>query len=54
MQAEPNFVALRELLYADDTVLISSSRTNLKEMLKDVMIESAKYGLELNWSKLSR
>ena len=44
-------MVLRELLYADDTVLLSTSEDNLQRLLNAVITEGAKYGLELNWSK---
>ena len=48
---EPDFLVARELLYADDTVLMSSYQNNLQQLVNEIVIESAKYGLELNWSK---
>ena len=49
--AEPAFVATRDLLYADDTALLSSSQDNLQQLVNAVVAEGAKYGLELNWEK---
>ena len=51
LDPEPAFVFIRNLLYADDTLLVSSSLTNLQRLLNAVVSEGAKYGLELNWEK---
>ena len=51
LEPEPEFVVTRDLLYADDTLLVSSSRANLQLLLNSVVSEGAKYGLELNWTK---
>ena len=48
---EPAFVVTREVLYADDTSLVSSSNQNLQRLLDAVVHEGAKYGFELNWNK---
>ena len=48
---EPDFVVTNEALYADDTLLMSSSKDNLQKLLNAVVGEGAKYGLELNWRK---
>ena len=51
LDPEPAFVVTRDFLYADDTLLISSSQENLQMLLNSVVVEGAKYGLELNWKK---
>ena len=51
LEEEPAFVVTRDLLYADDTALLSGSQTNLQKLLHAVVVEGAKYGLELNWEK---
>ena len=51
LEAEPLFVVTRELLYADDTVLMSSSQRNLQQLIDAVAAEGATYGLEINWDK---
>ena len=48
---EANFITSRELLYAGDMVLMSSSGDNLQKLLNAVVTEGPKYGLELNWEK---
>ena len=48
---EPAFLVTRDLLYADDTALLSGSQGNLQILLDAVVAEGAKYGLELNWEK---
>ena len=48
---EAEYVVTREVLYADDTLLLSSSPENLQALLGAVVEEGAKYGLELNWGK---
>ena len=48
---EPAFVVTREVLYADDTLLVSTSSQNLQRLLDAVVREGARYGLELNWDK---
>ena len=40
-----------ELLYADDTLLLSSSAAKLQAHMDLVIDEGARYGLEINWSK---
>ena len=51
LEPEPAFVVTRDLLYVDDTLLVSSSQQNLQLLLNSVVFEGAKYGLELNWAK---
>ena len=48
LDPEPAFVVTRDLLYADDTLLVSSSQENLQILLNSVVAEGAKYMLELN------
>ena len=45
------YVVSNEVLYADDTVLLSSSLNNCQMLLDAVVSEGEKYGLELNWTK---
>ena len=45
------YVVTNDLLYADDTVLLSSSQGNVQQLLDAVVVEGSKYGLELNWTK---
>ena len=51
LDPEPAFVVTNEVLYADDTVLLSSSAKNMQVLLDAVVTEGANYGLELNWTK---
>ena len=51
LDPEPAFLVTNEVLYADDTVLLSSSAKNLQTLMDAVVAEGANYGLELNWSK---
>ena len=51
LDPEPAFIVTRELLYADDTLLASSSEKNLQTLLNAVCEEGLKYGLELHWGK---
>ena len=51
LQDEPEFVVTRELLYADETVLLSARQDNLQQLPDAIVTEGAKYGLELNWEK---
>ena len=43
---------LADLLYADDTLLLSVSAASLERFLKAVSNAGASYGLELHWGKL--
>jgi hypothetical protein len=43
---------LAELLYADDTLLLSVSANSLERFLRIISEEGCKYGLELHWGKL--
>ena len=49
--AEPEYFVSSELLYADDTVLMSSSVINLQQLVNAVTKEGAAYKLETNWMK---
>lgn len=49
--AEHEFVVCGDLLYADDTMLIGSSRSKLQSHLELVVDEGQRYGLEINWAK---
>ena len=44
--------SLAELLYADDTLLLSVSAKSLERFLSAVSCAGANYGLELHWGKL--
>ena len=46
--AKPAYLELRDLLYADDTLLMSQHPSNLQTMLNAVVDEGAKYGMDLN------
>ena len=48
---EPNYLACSDLLYADDTMLLSSDSGKLQTLLNTVIDEGARYGLDLNWDK---
>ena len=48
---EPAHVVTPEVLYAGDTVLVSSSASNLQHMLAVVVREGARYGLEFTWDR---
>ena len=48
---EPDFLVCPDILYADDTMLASSSAKKLQTLLDAVICEGKKYGLELNWAK---
>ena len=47
----PAYIPSRELSYADDTVLMSSSEGNLQLLVDAVCKEGAVYGLEINRDK---
>ena len=51
LEEEPDYVVTRDVLYAADTLLASSSASNLQPILDAVVEEGAKHGLELNWDK---
>ena len=51
LDPEPAFLVTNKVLYADDTILLSSSAKNLQTLMDAVVAEGANYGLELNWSK---
>ena len=44
-EAEPAYVVTRDILYADDTLLASQSRTNTQNMLNAIVGEGGTYGL---------
>eukprot|EP00959_Pyramimonas_sp_CCMP1952_P192342 4021919-Pyramimonas_sp.AAC.1 len=48
---EPEYLVCRDLLYADDTMLISSDSGKLQTFLDIVIDEGRRYGLDLNWDK---
>ena len=51
LEEEPEFVVTRDILYADDTLLMSSSTGNLQKLLDAIVAEGLLYGLEMNWAK---
>ena len=51
LQAEPAFIVTRDILYAEDTLLLSRHVANLNGLLAAIVAEGQKYGLELNWEK---
>ena len=42
---------LSDLIYADDTLLMSRHKENLDQLLAAIVNEGKVYGLELNWKK---
>ena len=42
---------LSDVVYADDTLLLSVSQRHLQEYLSAVAVAGAKYGMELHWGK---
>ena len=48
---EPEYLVCRDLLYADDTMLLSSDSGKLQTLLDIVIDEGKRYGLDLNWGK---
>ena len=49
--AEPEYIVSEDVLYADDTLLVSSNAAKLQRRLDTVVDEGKRYGLELNWGK---
>ena len=49
--AEPDYIVCSDVLYADDTMLVSSSALRLQLHMDTLVDEGQRYGLELNWSK---
>ncbi|CAE8613094.1 unnamed protein product [Polarella glacialis] len=48
---EPDYVVTPDVLYADDTVLVSAHANRLQQHLDLLVSEGKAYGLELNWGK---
>ncbi|CAE8620602.1 unnamed protein product [Polarella glacialis] len=48
---EPEHVVTNDVLYADDTLLISASEQRLQRHLELIVAEGKAYGMELNWDK---
>ena len=46
---EPAYIVCSDILYADDTLLVSSRTDKLQRHLDTVLDEGKKYSLELNW-----
>ena len=51
LDSEPEFIVTNDFLYADDTLLASSSAANMQRLVNAIVQEGAPYGLEINWSK---
>ena len=51
LQREPGYLVSRDVLYADDTLLVSQHQANLQQMLNAIVEEGRRYGLDLNWDK---
>ena len=49
--SEPEYIVCSDVLYADDTLLMSSGAAKLQRHLELVVDEGKRYGLELNWKK---
>ena len=47
----PDYIATRDILYADDTILLGASRDQMQYYLDTVVGCARYYGLELNWGK---
>ena len=50
-QELPSFLLVRDLLYADDTLLMNSSHEVLQEHLNVVIRVGKQFGLELNYEE---
>ena len=48
---EPEYLVTKDILYADDTLLASSSSANMERLVNAIVQEGAAYGLEINWDK---
>ena len=51
LEDEPDFIVTNDVLYADDTLLASSSVLNMQRLINAIVHEGANYGLDINWSK---
>ena len=51
LMTEPDYIVCTDVLYADDTMLVSSSASRLQLHMDTLVDEGQRYGLELNWSK---
>jgi hypothetical protein len=51
LESEPEYIVTRDILYADDTLLVSKHISNLHVMLEAIILEGQKYGMEMNWDK---
>ena len=51
LAAEPPNVITQDLLYADDTLLMSQHPGNLESLLARIVDAGRQYGMELNWDK---
>ena len=49
--SEPDYILCDDVLYADDTMLLSSNPAKLQCRLDFVVDEGMRYGLELIWKK---
>ena len=48
---EPGYVVCNDVLYADDTMLVSGSAVKIQLLLDFTIKVGKQYGLDLNWSK---
>ena len=48
---EPPYVVCNDVLYADDTMLVSASALKVQLLLNITIQVGKQYGLDLNWSK---
>ena len=48
LQEEPQYVVTRDVLYADDTLLVSQPPRNIQTLPETNVTEGRKYGKELN------
>ena len=48
LEDEPAYVVTRDVLYADDTLIVSKHASNVQAILSKIVSEGAKYGLEIN------
>eukprot|EP00973_Karenia_brevis_P066232 9205418-Karenia_brevis.AAC.1 len=47
----PEYVVTRDILYADDTILLGSNTEQMQQYLNNVVSYGKMYGLQINWSK---
>eukprot|EP00959_Pyramimonas_sp_CCMP1952_P302996 6339810-Pyramimonas_sp.AAC.1 len=52
LETTPGYIVTRDILHADDNMLVSNRISNLQFMIETLVLEIHKYDMAVNWDKV--